>query len=893
MARRLLLLAFTLSGVATLVYEIVWVKWLVYLFGVTYHAITTVVTVFMLGLAIGALVAGRLADRVKDPLKLYLGIEVGIATFGLAFPTIFGAVSSIYLRAHDGLELSFFGHILVRFALACLMLVLPTVIMGATLPAMARYFVGDRRRLGVDMGRLYAFNTLGAALGCGLTGFWLIHSLGLAATNGLAVGLNLGAAAIAGGLILRGGSQGGRSPGLGEGSGGEPPGATAEVSRPLTPSASEDAPPLAEAARLSRSSERAEQGPVAGAAPPAVSPAGASGEPMSDEAASEGTGSVWLLLAFFLAGFTVVAYELLWTRVIVLIHPNAHAPAFTLVLELILVGTALGSAAYTGRWLRRIRPLSLYAGLQALSGIVALAVPFLFVTIRDQLGAAWYAPARLLGGLIDLHLTQAEVALIFAAVGVPALCSGMAFPLGSRLYVRRIQVLGADIGAVYFFSTLGGIAGSFATGFFLMPAVGVKGALFVMAALNVALGVILGLASLYRGGGRPWARVAALPAALAAGGLVLLLGGLLPVWMFINIPAKFNVMFYRDGRSTTDAGLEIVGPGTKRSHELYSTGELIGPGFFAVWAPVALSAAPERVLIQSFDAGGMSAMAVSLPRVKSVESVDISDGQLLVASYFRDINRDVMNDPRFHMVCNDARNHLLTRRGGFDVIFHGVAYYASYLELSTREYFTLARRSLREGGIYAHKLHPLVLGVEGYRRVISSFLEVFPDAWLWESEMDGIEVLIGWRDGQGPMDYPALAASWDKRLSGGIHPGWDLPDFAAKLKLDGDGLRALSAGAEVLRDDKPPRVTEMLAHLWDPEHDEQGDDGKGGGAKDSSGPRPHSGARAIQALQERYRSPLGAFFSDVPEDIAAEIEARRAQQRWAPQGSLGVEPIGE
>jgi len=732
--RAALLLAFFLSGLSTLIYEIVWVKHLVYLFGVTYHAITTVVTVFMAGLAIGALLAGRWVDRSRKPLRVYAILELVIAACGLLFPITLAGVAAVYHNVHDALDIGFFGHILVRFVLACFLLLVPTVAMGATLPTLARFFVLSRERVGRDMGRLYGLNTVGAALGCGLTGFVLLYELGLTRTNLVAVGLNLVAAALAWAMLVR----------------------------------SSGAPPPATEAR----------------------PAAADGLPASR----------WLLVAFFVSGFTAIAYELLWTRIVALFHPNPHTQVFALVLGLYLVGTGLGSSLY-GRRLARRDPLKLYAGVQLAVGLLAGLSPLLLIEMRSSMGWSWYEawePAR---SILDLYLSSAEFAVVALVVGLPALLFGLTFPLGNRLFVRRFAMLGSGVGAVYFFSTLGGIGGSFATGFLLMPWLGAKGCLLLFALLNVGLGVVmLSLRGTRRG--RRWRRaVAAVVLAVAMAAAVV--GHLrLPAWVFLNIPTEHEMVFYKDGRSTSDGVVWVQQEG-RRVKMLFANGEFVSAGGVGVWLPITLHPSPQQVLLLGFDTGASSGMALKDQRVRRVEAADISDVQEEIASHFEQFNDGVIRHHRFNMVANDGRNHLLTSREEYDVIFNGVAAYSGYLELSTREFFAIAKSRLAEGGIFAHKIHPHMLTPEGLERVVASFLVVFPDATLWRAQVSSVLLLVG-TNRAPPVDYVCLDPERLRRY------GIDPVRTAALFLTDATGLAEIAADGEILVDDLPPRLSDLL-----------------------------------------------------------------------------------
>jgi spermidine synthase len=169
--RGLLVLLFVLSGAAALCYEVAWTRHLVLVFGNTTRAVALLLGAYMLGLALGSEVGGRLADRTRRPALLYAAFEIAVAVFALAFPWLVDAARAVYL----GLGTSATP---VLFVLAFALLVIPTFCMGTTLPLLARATVADPARTGRDVGSLYAANIVGAVLGAGATGFVLMESLG-------------------------------------------------------------------------------------------------------------------------------------------------------------------------------------------------------------------------------------------------------------------------------------------------------------------------------------------------------------------------------------------------------------------------------------------------------------------------------------------------------------------------------------------------------------------------------------------------------------------------------------------------------------------------------------------------------------------------------------------
>lgn len=175
---------FVLSGAAGLVYEVVWSRQLVLVFGNTTQAISAILTGFFGGMAIGSFVGGRIADRVRSPLRMYGLIELVLVVVVLATPITFDLLHEVYRGAYPSLEGTPWLALL-RFGLALLALGPATVLMGATLPSLTRHLMGDGH-LSAAFGRLYAANTIGAILGTVAAGLVLIEVLGL--TGALVVG---------------------------------------------------------------------------------------------------------------------------------------------------------------------------------------------------------------------------------------------------------------------------------------------------------------------------------------------------------------------------------------------------------------------------------------------------------------------------------------------------------------------------------------------------------------------------------------------------------------------------------------------------------------------------------------------------------------------------------
>jgi len=177
-----ILLVFLLSGAAGLIYEVVWARQLVLVFGNTTQAVSVILTGYFGGLALGSFAGGRIADRMRRPLRLYGLLELVLVVVVLLTPLLFRSLDDLYRPLFTSLSGSPTALQLVRYGLALLALAPATVLMGATLPTLARHLARRRSELGSSFGRLYAANTIGAIAGTLVAGLVLIELLGLTAT---------------------------------------------------------------------------------------------------------------------------------------------------------------------------------------------------------------------------------------------------------------------------------------------------------------------------------------------------------------------------------------------------------------------------------------------------------------------------------------------------------------------------------------------------------------------------------------------------------------------------------------------------------------------------------------------------------------------------------------
>lgn len=349
---RLVLAIFILSGAAGLMYEVVWSRQLVLVFGNTTQAVSTILTGFFGGMAVGSFVGGRFADRVRSPLRLYGVIELVLVVVVLLTPLTFQLLHELYRGIYPAIEGQPLVLALLRFALAVLALAPATVLMGATLPTLTRQLSRDRH-LSAAFGRLYAANTLGAILGTLAAGLILIELFGLTGTLVIAAACS-GLAGVVAIVLSRGVAD-----------------------------------------------ELPEPQPVAARWTPATA-----------EAATTRRPTLALVLAF-VSGLTSLGYQVLWTRLLSSGTGNSTY-VFTLILGMFLIGITLGAMVFSSLRPRIARPILLIAVAQVLVASIALAGLVLVIGRPSEIDPGdWLATAKAIVAPVMLVVLPATIVLGF------------------------------------------------------------------------------------------------------------------------------------------------------------------------------------------------------------------------------------------------------------------------------------------------------------------------------------------------------------------------------------------------------------------------------------------------------------------------------------------------
>lgn len=674
-ARGLILAVFVVSGAAGLIYQVVWTRELVLLFGNTSQAVSTIVSAFMAGLGLGSLAGGRAADRSRSPLRLYGILECGIALLAVVVPFAFAGIGNVYGGFYDSLVAQPGVLTGLRFALAFAMVAPVTFLMGMTLPVISRHLVQTLDETGARLGELYAANTFGAMAGSLVAGYLLIEFLGLTLTSYVAVACNLFAGVVAIGLVRRSGAAA-----ASDGQSAAPAGAGAAGSEERTGATEE----------------------------PATAPA-ATAEPATTTAGRDGSPQVGhrrniVLLSTFVSGFVSLALQVLWTRMVAE-GTGSSIYIFSAILTLFLAGIGLGSAAFR-RWGSPTRDVVGVLGLcLAGVGVAALA------TVVVGSGVIGTLPFALRAVLILLPATT---------------LMGYAFPLAGKLVNRSVEETGGSVGILYAFNTLGSIVGSFAAAFILAATIGTNASILLLGAVNLLLGAYLVVTE------ATWQRTRR---SVAAGSVAVLAIAAL-VASSLELPLTRTrtenelraldapVTHLEDELATVDT---VGGPPENRRLLVGGVGmtSLTVDTKLMAYMPQALRPDAEDFLVIAMGMG--STYRSGLKAGMRTDVVELSPSVPSQMGVFHEDAEQYLNHPDGRVIVSDGRNYVRLADKTYDVIAVDPAppvESAGSVVLYTEEFLEQGKERLNPGGVFLLWV-PYALPPEDFRTHARTFDSAF------------------------------------------------------------------------------------------------------------------------------------------------------------------------
>lgn len=711
MDRRVLRVSLLLfgSGFCALLYQTVWLRQFRLIFGASTAASAAVLAIFMGGLGIGGIVFGERAERSRNPLAFYGALELGVAISAGLTPLVFIAVRGAYLAMGGSFGMPAFLVAPIRLLLAALVLVIPTALMGGTLPAAARAVESpeDAERSGVAV--LYGINTLGAVAGTMISTFYLLEHFGNRLTLIGAALLNafVGLTALLLSKRLRSRKQG----------------------------------------RLRVEPDELDEVPAP-----------------ESPAAAAAIGERFVYAAAAVTGFAFLLMELAWYR---LLTPLLGGTTFTfgLILAVALFGIGSGSFSYSiGR--RRRATVAAFAVCCSLEAAL-LAVP---LALGDRV--AMLALLLRNVGSIGFHGYVLGWTVIAALAVFPAaFLSGLQFPLLISLLGTGRERVARHVGRAYAWNTAGAIAGSLAGGFGLLPLLTAPGVWRFVVVLLALLAVTAAL--LASRGERASLGAVAFGASAVAVAMLFATGptafwrhtpigagradqsGATPNKLRdLESTRRRNTVWEADGVESSvsvadDEGYAFIVNGKGDGHARLDAGTQVMGGVLAGL----LHPAPHRAVVIGLGTGTTAGWLGALPTMEHVDVVEIEPAIEHVAAMCTAVNRDVLHNPKVRIVAGDGREFLLARGARYDVISSEPSnpYRAGIASLFTVEFYRACLSRLDTGGVFIQFLQAYEVDAPTIRTAYATITSVFPYVETWQSQ-SGDLLLVGTRE---PLRYDA------------------------------------------------------------------------------------------------------------------------------------------
>jgi spermidine synthase len=676
----LLLVLFAGSGCSALIYEIVWYQLLQLAIGSTTVSLAFLLATYMGGLCIGSLYLPRM-QRAKrhHPLKVYAALELGIAILGIIVLYAIPLIDHIYVAgAEHGMP-----SILLRGFFCGIVLLPPTILMGASLPAIVRWIKSTPRGV-AWWGLLYGGNTVGAVFGCLLAGFYLLRVYNMATATYAAVAINLAVAAASYALA-------GHTP---------------------SEAAAGDAP----------------------------EPAPAAQQPVVEPAVSRWT----IYVTIGLSGACALGAEVVWTRLMGMML-GATVYVFSIILAVFLAGLAIGSSAgsvllRTAKSTRSPRlalgwcQIFLAAGIAWTAYMIANSLPFWpinpllttspwFTFQLDLVRCLWamLPPTLLWGASFPLALAAAAqpgedpgrvVGAVYAANTVGAIVGALGISLivvpwiGTQ-QAQRILLLTSAASAL----------------FVLAPYVRQYQARAMAGWLVVSLVAAVFLAS----------NLDPIPGKLIAYGRRLPISANSSTVLYTaeGINSSVAITQWNDGAVEVDVNGHVEATTEPYDMKLQ---RMVGH------LPALIHPDPKSVLGIGFGAG---VSAGTFTRYPTIQHITVCEIEPIIpptsTRYFYRQDYDVLHNPKTRIIFDDARHYLMTTTDMYDVIASDPldVFVKGTAALYSKEYFEAVKRHLNPGGMFSLYVPLYESDERTVRSELATFFEAFPNATVWANTVNG------------------------------------------------------------------------------------------------------------------------------------------------------------
>ena len=688
----LLLLLFAGSGCSALIYEVVWYQALQLAIGSTSVSLGVLLATFMGGLCIGSTFFPRLRILKGHPLRTYALIELCIAAFAVLVQYSMPFISQVYFA---GAETGLPG-MLLRGVVAAVCMLPPTILMGASLPAIVRWLEASPRAV-AWWGWLYGGNTAGAVVGCLLAGFWLLRDFNVFTATLFAAAINVVVALVS----------------------------------------------------LALSTSTPQTIPVSGPAPAEETGAGA--ESSVPAAAPVSKWPVYVTIA--LSGAVALGAEVVWTRLLGYLL-LATVYVFAIILAVFLTGLAIGTAG--GSWLlRKVNPRNALGWCQ-----IFLTIGFAWTayTIVNTFHLPFWNP-EVLTTHDGWYMYFLDLKVVAIAIFPATLFWGASFPLACAAVSEPGQDSGKTAGGIYAANTLGGIVGALLVSLVLLPWIGSQNSQRVLLIVSAASGMLLLIPAVRKSSDGVKLTVASIAAILLATSIEAVPGDLIAYGRFMgNNAGMSQILYSKEGRNSSVAisrwnnGAIYVNV----NGHVEATTEIFDMKLQRMVGHLAaiVHPDPKSVLGIGFGAG---VSAGTFTRYPGIEHITVCEIEPVIppasTQYFAPQNYGVKNNPKTRIVYDDARHYLMTTKDKFDIIASDPldVFVKGTAALYSLEYYESVKRHLNPGGIFTLYVPLYETDELTFKSELATFFKAFPEGSVWSNTRDNLGYDMVFMGQVGPL----------------------------------------------------------------------------------------------------------------------------------------------
>lgn len=749
-----------LSGFCALIYQILWMKQLGLLFGNTSHAAGATLAAFFAGLAVGSWFWGKRSARCRNPLRIYGGLELGIAVTALFYFVVMKGYHVIYPEVYQSVH-SAAWLLGIKFLLALVLIFPPAFCMGGTIPVIGQYAIRKRTQFGSTSALLYGINTLGATLGALLAGFFMPLWFGFQGTCFIAMGITVIVAALAF-LVSR----------------------SSAVLQGVEVIKSEDE----------------------------ASPAGM--DTMEGYERDKSRVALWAIC--FLSGFGVLALEVLWTRMFALVLENSvytFAAILVVVLSCLAGGSLISSVLARRKW----SPNLVLSILLSLSGIAIALIPTVFMEMTDSFQ---YLAVKAMW--VDFVFIIFKICVL--TIGPSALMLGTIFPYLMKIEELYATSPGRSLGRLATINTVGAVLGSLVCAFLFLEQFGMWRSMQIIGVIYFLMAIwipsVRGRARIAIKGvsiaGLILLFTALNPSHLPVTGVLLGHNDEVNLKAWEGSDCTVSVVRGNDGlaiKINSDYGLgssngrlrqacqaEIPLMLKPDAHSVFFLG--MGTGISAGAALSDRYPQVERVVTCELSPNVITA---AKDYMTHVDGVDLTNG--------------LFTDSRSTILTEDGRHYLMATKEKFDVIDADlfVPYRSGAGSLYTKEHFDSVKQRLKPGGIFVQWLPAYQVTDFEFHVIGRTMLEVFDQVSILRCDFAPFNEVVAFvgHEGGAPLAACDIEDSQIKKsfVFGNDHDAiyQTLNPQTALLYYGGNvtASKELFAGYPVNTDDKP--VIEYMA----------------------------------------------------------------------------------